>query len=165
MAKLGRHKKEILESIDLEQWHAFQKMLAEHAEECKKVITPAGISFTDEFLVTEQDDLYAKTVKALKFKHFILHKDLTQDECTYFVDVDKFGTKPSRTKRLTKMSICKIEQAACQKLRKARGKKFNIFELGDVCDTGKHRRAVEELTLDHGPNTGMSEGEKWFLKN
>lgn len=165
MAKLGRHKKEILESADLAEWHKFQKILAEHADKCRKVITPAGISFTEEFLVTDEDDLFSKTVKALKFKHYVLHKDLTHDECTYFIDVDKNGTKPSRSRRLTKMSICKIEQKACQKLRKALGKKFNIFELSDVYDVAKHRTAVEELTLDSGPNKGMSDGEKWFLKN
>lgn len=165
MAKLGRHKKEILETVDLQSWTVFQKILAEHADECRKVITPAGISFTDEFLVTEDDDLYAKTIKALKFKHYVLHKDLTHDECTYFIDVDKHGTKPSRSKRLTKMSICKIEQKACQKLRNAFGKKFNIFELSDVYDVAKHRSAVEEMVLDHGPNVGLSDGEKWFLKS
>lgn len=164
MAKLGRHKKEILEAIDLQAWHKFQKALALIAEPCRKIITPSGMNFTDEFLVNENDDLYSKTFKALKFKHYVLHKDLTQDECSYFIDLDNKGTKPSRTKRLTKASIGKIERRACEKLRNALGKRFNIFELSDVYDVAKHRRPVEEMTFDAGPNEGFSDGEKEFLK-
>ena len=113
----------------------------------------------------EDDDLWTKTIKALKFKRNFLHKCLTQDECTYFVDFDVKGTKPTRDKHLTKMTICKIEKNACMKLRKALGKHFNIFELSDVCDTARHRSAVEEMTFDTGPNKGLSEGEKMFLRN
>lgn len=164
MAKLGRHKKEILESVDLQSWHKFQKSLALIAEPCKKIMTPSGMNFTEEFLVNENDDLRTKTIKALKFKHYVLHKDLTQDECTYFVDVDDNGTKPTAAKHLTKMTVCKIEKRACEKLRKALGKKFNIFELSDVYDVAKHRQVVEEIALDSNPNKGMSKGEKWFLK-
>ena len=164
MAKLGRHKKEILEAIDLQAWHKFQRALTLIAEPCRKVITPSGMSFTDEFLVNENDDLYSKTIKALKFKHYVLHKDLTQDECAYFIDIDSKGTKPSRVKRLTKASIGKIERRACEKLRKALGKRFNIFELSDVYDVARHRHSVEEMTFDTGVNTGLSDGEKEFLK-
>lgn len=164
MAKLGRHKKEILETVDLESWRKFQKALATVAKQCCNVITPSGMSFTDEFLVNDSDDIWTKTVKALKFKHYVLGKDLTQEECTYFIGTDDSDTAPSSDKHLTKMTICKIEKRACEKLRAVLRKRYNISELGDVCDVAKHRQSVEELTLDNGPNTGLSQGEKWFLK-
>lgn len=148
MAKLGRHKKEILETVDRIEWEKFQSTLKKNIEWIgESNLTDKERAFISEFVVSEDDDLYAKTVKALKFKHHILHKDLTQEECTYFVDVDEKGTKPTRERRLTKMSICKIEDKACKKLRAALGSKFNIFSLGDVMEIGKYRTACEPVDL------------------
>lgn len=148
MAKLGRHKKEILETVDRIEWEKFQNTLKKNIEWIgESNLTDKERAFISEFVVSESDDLYAKTVKALKFKHHILHKDLTQEECTYFVDVDEKGTKPTRERRLTKMSICKIEDKACKKLRAALGSKFNIFSLGDVMEIGKYRTACEPVDL------------------
>ena len=148
MAKLGRHKKEILETVDRIEWEKFQSKLKKNVELIgESNLTDKERAFISEFVVSEGDDLYAKTVKALKFKHYILHKDLTQEECTYFVDVDEKGTKPTREHRLTKMSICKIEDKACKKLRAALGSKFNIFSLGDIMEIGKYRTACEPVDL------------------
>lgn len=148
MAKLGRHKKEILETVDRIEWEKFQSTLKKNIEWIgESNLTDKERAFIGEFVVNEGDDLYAKTVKALKFKHYILHKDLTQEECTYFVDVDEKGTKPTRERRLTKMSICKIEDKALKKLRAALGSKFNIFSLGDVMEIGKYRTACEPVDL------------------
>lgn len=148
MAKKGRHKKEILEAEDLADWKKFLHTISKNADIIgRENLTPSERKFIDEFLVKEDDDIYAKTVKALKFKKHILKKCLTQDECTFFVDVDDNGTKPSRSKKLTKMSICKIEQKACQKLRAALGSKYSIFSLGDVLDLGKHHQACEPVDL------------------
>jgi len=148
MAKLGRHKKEILETVDLNEWKKFQSTLKKNVEFIgEQNLSIKEKAFIDEYLLKDSDDLYAQTVKALKFKHYILHKDLTQEECTYFVDVDEKGTKPSRERRLTKMSICKIEDRACRKLREAFGKKYSIFSLGDVMNVGKYRSACEPVDL------------------
>ena len=137
--KKGRHKKEILETIDLEDWKKFQSTLKKNLEYLggEKNLSPSEKKFLDEYLVRDGDDDYEKTLKALRFKRYILKKCLTQDECTYFIDVDSKGTKPSRERRLSKMSVCKIEAKALAKLREALGSKFNIFSLGDVLDHGR----------------------------
>lgn len=148
MAKLGRHKKEILETVDLVEWKKFQDTMRKNIGYLgEENLGEKEKKFISEFYVRDSDDIWDKTVKALKFKSRILHKCLTQEECTYFVDVDDKGTKPSRERRLTKMSICKIEDKACKKLREALGSRFNIFSLGDVIDLGKHRTTCEPIDL------------------
>ena len=65
MAKLGRHKKEILETIDRIDWEKFQSKLKKNVELIgENNLTDKERAFIGEFVVSEGDDLYAKTVKA-----------------------------------------------------------------------------------------------------
>ena len=61
---------------------------------------------------------------------------LTQDECSYLIDVDDHGTKPTEKRHLTKMAVCNIEKKALEKLKFVLAKKFNIRDITDVFKSG-----------------------------
>lgn len=73
---------------------------------------------------------------------------LTHDECSYLVDVDDKGTKPSASRRLTKMVICKIEERALKKIRKALGEKFNIRNLADALNLTRDQMPASSKFAD-----------------
>lgn len=141
MAKLGRKKKEILEHNDLDDFNAFQHTIKANAAKIgPDALTPKEKAFLEEFVVKDTDSLFIKTQKMYKFKHYILRKPLTQDECTWLVDVNDKGLKASEAKKLSKMRICTLEQSALAKLKKAMGDKFNIFSLREFTMSGEDRR-------------------------
>lgn len=140
MAKRGRKKKEILEHGDLDDFNKFQDTIKENVDIIGyENLTDKERNFYNDYVIKDSDSDFAKTVKMYKFKHFILHKPLTQEECTYFVDIDEKGTKASESKRLSKMRICTLEMSALAKLKKAIGSKFNIFKMSDLMISGEDR--------------------------
>lgn len=139
--KLGRKKKEILEHNDLDDFYKFQDLIKGNAKKIgQDNLSQKEKEFLDEFVVNDTDSVFIKTQKMYKFKHYILKKTLTQDECTYLVNVNDKGLKPSEKKKLCKMRICTLEAGALMKLKKALGDKFNITSLKEFMFTGDDRR-------------------------
>ena len=136
----GRKKKQVLEHSDLQDYLSFQEMVKKNAEAIgRENLTPKESKFIDEFIVNDSDSEFSRAVKMYKFKHYILRKPLTQEECTYFVDIDEKGTKASEKKRLSKMRVCTLEMSALKKLKRTFGNKFNIYGLKDVVVSGECR--------------------------
>lgn len=141
MAKLGRKKKEILEHDDLDDFNRFQDLIKSNAEKIGTGnLSQKEKDFLKEFVINDDDSLFVKSQKMYKFKHYILKKPLTQDESTFLVDVDEKGTKPSESKKLSKMRICTLESGILVKLKKALGDKFNIRSLQEFTLSGEDRQ-------------------------
>ena len=61
------------------------------------------------------------------------------------------------------MSICKIEDKACKKLRAALGSKFNIFSLGDIMEIGTRKLTIAGFIRDSQMNSMMSSSKRFLV--
>ena len=134
--KRGRKKKEILEEDELHSFEHFQRFLQQRVSALTGKLTENESKICKDFLIGKNEDDFTVSQKMLRFKRYILKKPLTQEDCTYFIDLDDKGTKPSKKRKLTKMSICKIEQRCMPKLfialKKSFGKNLTSNELKDA---------------------------------